>query len=147
MKWIVLCVSHDAASLLLYRSILELEGHYALVVANADEAVKVSEEITIDCVVVDCADNGISVTREIARGRPGIPILFVSDQLEIQVQVYSETGMFVTKEEAIGELSRCICEMIRRTGYRCEEDPRGSCTSTADSRALHSALVSWLLPW
>src|SRR5215472_13183810 len=114
MKWIVLCVSNDAASLLLYRSILELEGHYALAVANADEAVKVSEELAIDCVVVDCADNGISATREIARGRPGIPILFVSDQLEVQVQVYSETGMFVTKEEAIGELSACISEMIKR---------------------------------
>jgi len=147
MKWIVLCVSNDAASLLLYRSTLELEGHYVLAVTDTEEAVKMSEEIAIDCVVVDCEDDGIPVTRGIARARPGIPILFVSDQLEAQVQVYSETGMFVTKEEAIGEISKCISEMIRRTAYRDEEDPRGPRTPMADSRALHSALVRWLLPW
>jgi DNA-binding response OmpR family regulator len=112
MKWTVLCVSTDAASLLLYRSILELESHCAIAVANADDALRASEGIAIDCVVVDCEGNGISVTREIARAHPGIPILFVSDQLEVQVQVYSETGMFVTKEEAIGELSRCVSEMM-----------------------------------
>lgn len=147
MKWIVLCVSNDAASLLFYRSILELEGHYAFAAASPDEAVKVSEEIAIDCVVVDCEDNGISVTREIARARPGIPILFVSDQLGVQVQIYSETGMFVTKEEAIGELSRRISEMMRRTAYQREDDRRGSGTLTAGSGVLHSALVRWLLPW
>jgi DNA-binding response OmpR family regulator len=103
--------------------------------------------MVIDCVVVDCEDNGISVTREIAKARPGIPILFVSDQLGIQVQIYSETGMFVTKEEAIGEISRRISEMMRRTAYQCEEDPRGSHTSKDGSRVLHSALVRWLLPW
>ena len=147
MKWIVLCVGNDAASLLLHRSILELEGHYALAVATADEAVKIIEEIPIDCVVVDGADNGISVTREIARHRPEIPILFVSHQLEEQVQVYSETGMYVTKEESIGELPGYISEMIRRTAYRSEEGPRRSRTWTSGSRALHSALVNWLLPW
>jgi DNA-binding response OmpR family regulator len=118
MKWMVLCVSNDAASLLLYRSILELEGHCAIGVANADEALKASVGVAIDCIVVDCEDNGISVMREIARARSGIPILFVSGESEVQLQVYSETGMFITKEEAIGELSRCICEVMGRNVHR-----------------------------
>lgn len=148
MKWIVLCVSNDAASLLLYRSILKLEGHCALGAANADEALKVSERTAIDCVVVDCEDNGISVTRKIARVRPGVPILFVSDRSEVELQVYSETGMFVTKEEAIGELSRCISEVIVRSVHRCNKDSRESTRrSTSDSKTLHEAFVRWLLPW
>jgi DNA-binding response OmpR family regulator len=148
MRWIVLCVSNDAASLLLYKSILELDGHYILIAGDIDGALQVTEGIAIDCVVVDCEDNGISVTMEIARARPGAPILFVSDQSEVELQVYSETGMFVTKEEAIGELSRCICEVIGRGVRRCENDRRKlTRTSTVDSPALHEALVRWLLPW
>jgi DNA-binding response OmpR family regulator len=86
MKWIVLCVSNDAASLLLYQSILQL-GHYVLVAADIDKALKVTKAIAVDCVVVDCEDHGISVTTEIARARPELPILFVSDQSEVQLRV------------------------------------------------------------
>jgi DNA-binding response OmpR family regulator len=124
MNSTVLCVSHDAASLLLYRSILELEGHTTLGVVSADEALKISEGIAIACVVVDCGDNGISVTRKIAVAMRGIPILFVSDQSEVELQVYAETGMFVTKEEAIGELSRCIAEGRGHSGRRYDRDRR-----------------------
>lgn len=148
MRWIVLCVSNDAASLLLYQSILELDGHYVLVAADIDEALKVTKGIALDCVVVDCEDHGISITAEIARARPEVPILFVSDQSEVQLGVYSETGMFVTKEEAIEELSRCIREVIGCNARRCEDDRRKlTRTSNVDSRALHEALVRWLLPW
>jgi len=148
MKWIVLCVSNDVVRLLLYQSIFELDGHYILVAGDIDEALKVTKGIAIDCVVVDCEDNGISVTTEIARARPGVPILFVSDQSQVQLQVYSETGMFVTKEEAIGELSRCICEVIGRSVRQCEDDRRKvTRTSNVDSPALHEALVRRLLPW
>jgi DNA-binding response OmpR family regulator len=45
---------------------------------------------TEDCVIVDCGDNGVSVMTEIARARSGVPILFVSDHSEVQLQVYSE---------------------------------------------------------
>jgi DNA-binding response OmpR family regulator len=96
MKWTVLCVSNEAASLSLYQSILELDGHRVLVAENSDGALKVTKGIALDCVIVDCGDNGISVTTEIARARPGVPILFVSDHSEVQLQVYSETGLFVT---------------------------------------------------
>jgi DNA-binding response OmpR family regulator len=148
MKWIVLCVSNDAASLLLYQSILNLDGHYVLGARDIDEALKVTKRIAIDCVVIDCEDAGISVTTGIARVRPEVPILFVSDQSEVQLQVYSETGMFITKEEAIEQLSRCICEAIGRSVRRCEDDRRKlTHTSNVDSRALHGALVRWLLPW
>ena len=68
----------------------DLQSEFGLAVTDAAEAVKISKEIAIDCVVVDCENDGIPVTRGIARARPGIPILFVSDQLEGQVQVYSE---------------------------------------------------------
>jgi two-component SAPR family response regulator len=148
MKWTVLCVSNEAASLLLYRSILELEGHCALAVVNAVEALKVMEAIAVDCVVVDCEDNGISVTRKISRVWPAVPILFVSDQSEVELQVYSETGMFVAKEEAIEEPSRCIAEVIRRSVHRCDDDRRKlTHTSSVDTHALHEAFVRWLLPW
>jgi DNA-binding response OmpR family regulator len=148
MRWIVLCVSNDAPTLLLYRSILELEGHSAFAVATAHEALKVSERIAIDCVVVDCEDNGISATREIVRARPGIPVLFVSDESDVELQVFSETGMFVTKEEAIGELSGCVCELLRRNRCRCDNDRRKlTRTTNLDSLSLHEAFVRWLLPW
>ena len=150
MKWIVLCVSNDVASLLLYRSILELEGHCALAVANVDEALRVSEGLAIDCIVVDCKDNGISVTRKIAIACPRIPILFVSDESEVELQVYSETGMFVTKEEAIGELPTCLCELIGRgrDKRRFDDDRRKLTQKTnLDSRVLHEAFIRWLLPW
>jgi DNA-binding response OmpR family regulator len=148
MKWRMLCLSSDPARLLLYQSIVELDGHYVHVAGNIDEAIKVTKGIVIDCVVIDCEDNGIAVTTEIARARPGVPILFVSDQSEVQLQVYSETDMFVTEEEAIEELSRCICEVIGRNARRCEDDRRKlTRTSNVDSRALHGAFVSWLLPW
>src|ERR1700752_4716779 len=114
MSWIVLCVCDDAAGLLLYRSILELDGHNTLVAADADVALKVSNGIAIDCVVIDCKQSGISVTKRISRARPDIRILFVSDQSDVQLQIYSETSMFVTKDEAIEELSRYIREVIQR---------------------------------
>jgi CheY-like chemotaxis protein len=38
MSWIVLCVSDDVACLLLYRSILELDGHNVLVAADTEDA-------------------------------------------------------------------------------------------------------------
>jgi DNA-binding response OmpR family regulator len=127
---------------------LNLDGHYVLGARDIDEALKVTKRIAIDCVVIDCEDAGISVTTGIARAQPEVPILLVSDQSEVQLQVYSETGMFITKEEAIEQLSRCICEVIRRSVRRCEDDRRKlTRTSNVDSRALHGALVRWLLPW
>lgn len=149
MSWTVLCVSDKAASLLLYQSILEMEGHAVLVAADADEALKVSSRFTVDCIVIDCEDNGIQVTREIARARPGIPILFVSDQSEVQLQIYSETGMFVSKEEAIEQLSRCVCEVLKRNICRSVKGSQRKSTRTSnlESRALHEALVRWVLPW
>lgn len=144
----MLCVSNDAASLLLYRSILELEGHCALSAANADEALKVSEGIAIDCVVVDCDDNGIAVTRKTSKAWPAVPILYISGQSEVGLQVYSETGMFVTKEQVIEEPSRCIAEVIRRRVRRCDDHSRKlTHASGVDSHALHEAFVRWLLPW
>jgi DNA-binding response OmpR family regulator len=148
MTWTVLCVSNEVAGLSLYQSILELDGHRVLVAGDSDEALKVTKRIALDCVIVDCGDNGISVTTEIARARPRVPILFVSDHSEVQLQVYSETGLFVTKEEAIGHLSRCISEVIGRNVCRCEDDRRKlSSASNLDSRALHEALARWIWPW
>lgn len=124
MKWTVLCVSNDAASRLLYQSMLELDGLYVLVAADISEAVKVTEGIAIDCVVIDCEDNGVSVTTEIARARRGVPILLVSDRSEVQLQVYAEIGMIVSKEEAIEQLSPCIGELIARSVRPYENDRR-----------------------
>lgn len=124
VKWTVLCVSNDAASRLLYQSMLELDGLCILVAADINGAVKVTEGIAIDCVVVDCEDNGISVTREIASARRGVPILLVSDRSEVQLQVYAEIGMIVSKEEAIEQLSKCIGELIARSVRPCENDRR-----------------------
>jgi DNA-binding response OmpR family regulator len=150
MSWIVLCIGDDVAGLLLYRSILELDGHNALVAQDTDDALKVSDAIGIDCVVVDCKQDGISVTRGISRARPGIPIVFVSDQPELNLQVYSETSMFVTKDEAIGELSRCVREVIQRGVQQRSEDRRRTIlTRGANVKfgPLHEAFVRWLLPW
>jgi DNA-binding response OmpR family regulator len=148
MSWIVLCVSDDAASLL-YRSILQLDGHNALVAADTDDTLKVSDGNEIDCVGVDCEPDGISLTRDISRARPGIPILFVSDQSELHLQVYSETGMFVAKDEAIGELSKCVREVIQRGEHRRIEGRRRTNSArrpNVESGPSHEALVRWLLP-
>jgi DNA-binding response OmpR family regulator len=148
MKWTVLCVSNEAASLSLYQSILELDGDRVFVAEDFDDALKVTKGIALDCVIVDGKDNGISVTTEIARARPGVPIIFVSDHSELQLRVYSEAGLFVTKEEAVGDLSRCICEVIGRGVRTCKDDRRKlNRTSNVASRALREALVRWVLPW
>jgi DNA-binding response OmpR family regulator len=86
MSWIVLWVSDDAASLLLPPSILELAVHNTLIAADADVALEISNVIAIDYVVVDCKQDATSVTRRISRARLDIPILFVSDRSEVQLQ-------------------------------------------------------------
>jgi DNA-binding response OmpR family regulator len=126
-----------------------LDEHIVVVAEDVDEALKVSDGLAIDCIVVDCEHNGISVTRKIARAPPRVPILFVWDQLEVQLQIYSETGMFVSKEEAIEQLSRCVCEVLERSMNRFVKGNRRKWirTSNVESRASHEALVRWLFPW
>jgi DNA-binding response OmpR family regulator len=149
MSWVLLCVSDDTGSLLLYQSMLAMEGHTVLVAPNADEALRAGDGIAIDCVVIDCEDNGVAVTREIATARLGIPIIFVSDQSEVQMQIYSETGMFISKEEAIEQLSRCVGEVLKGNVYRSSKGSRRKSTgaSTIKSLVFHRAWVRWFLPW
>ena len=92
MRWTVLCVGDDASRILLYQSFLELDGHSVLVVASAAEALEVSKTRALDCTVIDNEKDGISIASQIARARPGLPILFVSDRSELPFQIYAETG-------------------------------------------------------
>ncbi len=149
MRWTVLCVSDDPSALLLYQSILELDGHSVLVAKGAHEALEVSKGLRIDCVVLDHETDAISIAKEIARARPGLQILVVSDQSEAEFDIYAEAGMFISKDEAIEELSRCIHEVLRRDACeRIDAHNRNSVSRKfVGSRPLHGALVKWLLPW
>jgi CheY-like chemotaxis protein len=93
MPWTVLCAGDDASRILLYQSFLELDGHSVLVAASAAEALEVSKTRALDCAVIDHEKDGTSIASQIARARPGLPILFVSDRSELPFQIYAETGM------------------------------------------------------
>ena len=77
--------------------------------------------------------------RGISKARPDIPIHFVSDCLEVQLQVCFENQ----KDAAIEELSRCVREVIERDVHGRIEDlqrriPTG--WTNVESRPLHDVL-------
>ncbi len=120
-----------------------------LVAASVAEALEVSKTRALDCAVIDHEKDGTSIASQIARARPGLPILFVSDRSELPFQIYVETGMFITKDEAIEGISGCVGEIMERNVNEFIEGHSGDRTHRTDvgSRPLHRGIVGWIFPW
>ena len=149
MSWTVLCIGDDPSGILLYQSMLELDGHSVLVASSAIEALRASKARAVDCAVIDHERDGMSIARQIARAWPGLRILFVADRAELPFQIYAEAGMFITKDEAIEGISGCVQEMMQRNVNECSKGCSGNRTHGTDdgSRPVHRGIVRWILPW
>src|ERR1700756_789608 len=97
VRRIVLCVSDDPSGLLLYRSVLELDGYPVLLAGAAEEALELSKDETVDCVVLDHAGDGTVLAKEIGGRQPAPPVVFVLDGPEMPVQIYPYVEMFITR--------------------------------------------------
>jgi CheY-like chemotaxis protein len=68
-SWIVLCVGNDPSRLLLYRSLLELDGYSVLLAETVEDGLELSRKKMIDCIVLDHARGGAVLAQEIGRRR------------------------------------------------------------------------------
>ena len=112
----ILCIVDDPSRLLLYRSMLELRGHSVLVAATADEILEVNKGTVIDCAILDHERDSLSLAQKISRSHPSSPILLVSDRAEIPEKLSSLMEMFITRDEAIQDISSCVQELLHRRG-------------------------------
>jgi CheY-like chemotaxis protein len=134
-SWIVLCVGNDPSRLLLYRSLLELDGYSVLLAETVEDGLELSRKKMIDCIVLDHARGGAVLAQEIGRRRATPPLVFVLEGSEIPVHIYPHVEMFISREEAIEALSRCIEEVLDRC--RCER---------AEARRVEPAVRLCTLP-
>jgi DNA-binding response OmpR family regulator len=138
-------MSNDRAALLLYQSILELDGYSVVASQTAHEALRIFKRTSFDCVVIDHETEGTFLVERIARRRLAPAVIFVTDRSEIPLRIYSKVEMFIAKEEAIENLSQRMRDVLRpREGNQNEPDLS---PSDDDSSFLHPAFLRWLLPW
>jgi CheY-like chemotaxis protein len=149
MSRIVLCVSDDPSALLLYRSMLELEGDSVLLARNVEAGLRLAKAEMVDCIVVDHRTQGAYLARKIARRRQSPPIIFVFDGQELPVQIYPDVALIIERDEAIENLSRCIQQVLNRRRPDCTQD--NEVVTEPDTFScfapLHRLLSDWLLPW
>jgi DNA-binding NtrC family response regulator len=149
MNRIVLCVSDDPSALLLYRSMLELEGDSVLPARNVEAGLRLAKTEMVDCVVVDHRTQGSFLARKIGRRRQSPPIIFVFDGQELPMQIYSDVALVIQRDEAIENLSGCIQQVL---DVRRQNGPQGGEVVTEPDTfscfaPLHRLLSDWLLPW
>jgi DNA-binding NtrC family response regulator len=151
MNWTILCIADDPHALLLYRSVLELSGLRVLTTSSKEYGPKLCDFCSVDCVVLDRAQDGSILACKIGRRHPHLPIVVVSDDTGIFLDIYGEVEMFITKTEAIEELVQCIEQVAGRT--KCEAiGARDGIESRPAKpqgryRKPHRAFTSWVLPW
>jgi DNA-binding response OmpR family regulator len=141
----VLCISDDRAAILLYQSLLELDGYFVLVAETNDEGLGICEGAIIDCIVVDHKTEGVVLVKQIARRWSSPAMIFVTDRSEVIEWIYSQVDMFISKEEAIEQLVQLIQEVLRRRGDTGQNDPN-LLTPDDNYSFLHPSFLRWLLP-
>lgn len=151
MNWTILCIADDPHALLLYRSVLELSGLQVLTALRSDCGLELCNFSSVGCVVLDRPQDGSILARKIGRRHPHLPIVVVSDDTRISLDIYGEVEMFITKTEAIEELVECIEQVARRTkrgaiGARDGIEPRPA-KPQGRYRKPHRVFTSWILPW
>jgi len=83
----VLCVGDDPSRLLLYRSLLELDGYSVLLAEAVEDGLELSKNKIIDCIVLDHARDGAVLARKIGRQKIASPLIFVLDGSELPVHI------------------------------------------------------------
>ena len=151
MNWTILCIADDPHTLLLYRSVLELSGLRVLTTSSSEYGLELCNFCSANCVVLDRPRDGSFLAREIGRICPHLPIVVVSDDTGILLDVYREVEMFITKAEALEELVECIEQVGRRCkcGAIDETDRIEPLPAKAHARyrSPHRAITSWIFPW
>ena len=151
MTLTTLCIADDPHALLLYRSVLELSGLRVLSTSSGERGLELCNFCSVDCVVLDRPQDGSILARKIGRSHPHLPIVVVSDDTRISLDIYGEVEMFITKTEALEELVQCI-EQVARTskcgpiGARDGIEPRPA-KPQGRYRKPHRVFTSWILPW
>jgi DNA-binding NtrC family response regulator len=144
MGWTVLCISDDSSALLLYRSMLEFAGSCVLAVPTVKEGLNLSKYRPVDCIVLDLRRYRTRLVRRIARQRPGIPLILVSGNGEMVLQLYTEVEMFIARDEAVEELPERVEEIMRRSGSKPSTEHRNTSASRGDySHILHRVIDRW----
>jgi CheY-like chemotaxis protein len=143
----ILCVSDDPSALLLYRSMLELNGDSALLARDVKDGLRLAKTEMIDCIVVDHRRHGAFLARRVARSRQSSPIIFVFDGQEMPVEIYSDVAMIIGRDEAIENLSGCIEEVLNQRRHESAEVVEAELDTFAGFVPLHRLLITWLLPW
>jgi DNA-binding NtrC family response regulator len=151
MTWTTLCIADDPHVLLLYRSVLELSGLRVLTTSSREHGLELCDFCSLNCVVLDRPQDGSILAREIGRRHPHLPVVVVSDDTGIFLDIYEEVEMFITKTEAIEELVECIEQVARRSkcgaiGGTDGIEPRPAKPHDR-YRKPHRAFTSWILPW
>jgi CheY-like chemotaxis protein len=149
MSRTALCVSDDPSALLLFQSMLELEGDSVLLAENVKDGLRLAKTKTLDCIVVDHRTHGAFLARKIAQDRQSPPIIFVFDDQEMPVQIYPDVALIIGRDEAIENLSRCIQEVLnrRRTNSPESDDVGPELDPFGGFVPLHRFLTDWVLPW
>ena len=151
MNWTILCIADDPHTLFLYRSVLELSGLRVLTTSSGEHGLELCNSCSVDCAMLDRPLDGSILARKIGRRHPHLPIVVVSDDTRISVDIYGEVEMFITKTEAIEELVECIEQVARRSkcgaiGARDGIEPRPAKPQDR-YRTMHRAFTNWILPW
>jgi DNA-binding response OmpR family regulator len=151
MNWTILCIADDPHAVFLYRSVLELSGLRVLTTSSGEQGLELCNFCSVGCVVLDRPQDGSILAHKIGRRHPHLPIVVVSDDTRISLDIYGEVEMFITKTEAIEELVECIEQVARRSkcgiigGTDCIE-PRAAKPHDRH-RKPHRAFTNWILPW
>ena len=151
MNWTILCIADDPHALLLYRSVLELSGLRVLTTSSGEHGLELCNLCSVNCVVLDRPRDGSIIARKIGRRHPHLPIVVVSDDAGIFLDIYGEVEMFITKIEAIEELVECIEQVAQRSkcgtiGGTDGIEPRAA-KPHVRNRKPHRAFTNWILPW
>lgn len=145
----VLCLSDDPSCLLLYRSLLELDGQVVLLAGAAKEGIELVKNHAVDCVVLDHTGDGALIAKKIRQCQQRPPVVYVVDRSDMLFEIYPDVDMFITRNEAIEELCRCINEVLDRGELKGAETDAIELNGGAysDSLALNRKFVRWFLPW
>jgi CheY-like chemotaxis protein len=149
MSRTVLCVSDDPSALLLYQSMLELDGDSVLLARSVEEGLRLAKTEMAECIVIDHRTHGAFLARKIARCRQSPPIVLVFDGQKIPIQIYLDVAMIIGRDEAIESLSRRIEEVLNRRRRESAEtdEVEPELDAFAGFAPLHYLFTKWLFLW
>ncbi len=116
IRKVVLCVDDDESIRCLLESVLERFGYSALVGCNGHEALQLTEQHRIDAVILDYSMpdmNSSEVVLEMKRLRPNVPIILISELLDIPSGTLMHVDAFVAKGEGLRRLLPVLARLLQ----------------------------------